>query len=58
MKEFDFRDYIPGLLCFAFLLLGFGTGTLGIVLSVAWAYVAVKIVNHFILKRKKPEDRV
>lgn len=52
----DFREYIPGLLCFAFLVLGLGTGTLAVVLSVSWAYVAVKVVNHYILK-KKPEDQ-
>ena len=39
----------------AFAILGFGTGFLGVVLSVAWAFVAVKVINHYILK-KKPED--
>lgn len=56
MDRWDFRNYIPALLCFAFLMLGLGTGYLGIVLSVAWAYVAVKVVNHYILK-KKPENQ-
>jgi len=51
----DIKKYFPGLLCFSFLMLGLGTETLGIVLSIAWAYVAVKIVNHYILK-KKPEE--
>ncbi len=51
----DIKKYFPGLLCFAFLVLGLGTGTLAIVLSIAWAYVAVKVVNHYILK-KKPEE--
>ena len=52
----DIKKYFPGLLCFALLLLGFGTGTLAVVLSVSWAYVVVKIVNHYILK-KSPEDQ-
>ncbi|MBR4455403.1 MAG: hypothetical protein IKS32_04160 [Solobacterium sp.] len=51
----DYREYIPGVICFAFLMLGLGTGTLAIVLSIAWAYIAVKVVNHYILK-KKPEN--
>ena len=51
----NIKQYAPGLLAFAFCVLGYGMGMLGIVLSVAWAYVAVKLVNHYILK-KKPED--
>lgn len=51
----NISKYFPGLLCFALLVLGLGMGMLGLFVSVAWAYVAVKIVNHYILK-KKPED--
>ncbi|MBQ9329049.1 MAG: hypothetical protein IJ225_11040 [Solobacterium sp.] len=51
----DIRTYFPGLLCFGFMVLGLGTGTMTYVMSVAWAYVAVKFVNHYILK-KKPES--
>ena len=39
----------------ALLVFGLGIGMLGLFLSVAWAYAAVKVVNHYILK-KKPED--
>ncbi len=51
----NLKEYIPAMVFLAFAILGFGTGFLGVVLSVAWAYVAVKIVNHYIL-RKRPED--
>ena len=51
----DYKEYLPAMICFSFLMLGLGTGTIAIVFSVAWAYVAVKVVNHYILKRKKPE---
>jgi len=53
----DMKEYIPAMICFSFLMLGLGTGTIAIVFSIAWAYVAVKIVNHYILKKKKPEDQ-
>ena len=49
------KEYLPALIFLAFAFLGFGTGFLGVVLSIAWAYVAVKVVNHYIF-RKKPED--
>ena len=51
----DISKYLPGLTCFALLVFGLGIGMLGLFLSVAWAYVAVKVVNHYILN-KKPED--
>ena len=51
----DISNYLPGLTCFALLVFGLGIGMLGLFLSVAWAYAAVKVVNHYILK-KKPED--
>ena len=51
----DISKYLPGLICFALLVFGLGIGMLGLFLSVAWAYAAVKVVNHYILK-KKPED--
>jgi predicted PurR-regulated permease PerM len=49
------KEYLPAMIFLAFAILGFGTGFLGVVLSVAWAFVAVKVINHYILK-KKPED--
>lgn len=57
VNEMDMKEYIPAMICFSFLMLGLGTGTIAIVFSIAWAYVAVKIVNHYILKKKKPEDQ-
>jgi predicted PurR-regulated permease PerM len=51
----NWKKYLPAMIFLAFAILGFGTGFLGVVLSVAWAYVAVRAVNHYILK-KKPED--
>ncbi len=51
----NIKEYLPAMIFLAFAILGFGTGFLGVVLSVAWAFVAVKVINHYILK-KKPED--
>jgi predicted PurR-regulated permease PerM len=51
----NIKEYLPAMIFLAFAILGFGTGFLGFVLSVAWAFVAVKVINHYILK-KKPED--
>ena len=42
----NLKEYIPAMVFLAFAILGFGTGFLGVVLSVAWGISLSQVPPH------------